>query len=378
MEKSKTERLHSLDSLRAIMMMLGLVLHSAATYSISVGDWPINDTSALNYSNDFIVGLIHSFRMPIFFLVAGFFGSMLFYERAPLKMIKNRITRLVYPFLVFLILLWPVMLLTFGYTQLVFDGSHHPFTEVKNIFSSPFAFIPRHTFHLWFLYYLIFVTILTVVIAFTINLFPRLKSEIIKKFKWLIQNPIRRLVFFPALIFALYFVSEITEVETSPFFFPNPISLIFYFAFYVIGWVLFKAKDVLSSFKRADWFCTCMGTVLFCSSFFFRDELNETMLMLISALMIWSFVFGITGLFIRYGSQHSAKMRYISDASYWVYLIHLPLTGIIPSLIVGLRIPGSFKFIIVLVITSFICFVSYHYMVRSTFIGKFLNGRKYE
>jgi hypothetical protein len=27
--------------------------------------------------------------------------------------------------------------------------------------------------------------------------------------------------------------------------------------------------------------------------------------------------------------------------------------------------------------TSVICFVSYHYLVRGTFIGKFLNGRKY-
>lgn len=28
----KTERLHSLDALRAIMMLLGLVIHSAITY----------------------------------------------------------------------------------------------------------------------------------------------------------------------------------------------------------------------------------------------------------------------------------------------------------------------------------------------------------
>ena len=378
MGKSKTERLHSLDSLRAIMMMLGLVLHSAATYSIDVGDWPISDPKTMSYSNDFIVGLIHSFRMPIFFLVAGFFGSMLFYERTPLKMIKNRISRLVYPFLVFLFLLWPLMILTFGYTKSVFAGIHHPFAEVAHIFSSPFAFIPRHTFHLWFLYYLIFTTILTVLIALQMKMFPRVRKEIIKKFKWLIQNPIRRLVFFPALIFALYFVSEITEVETSPFFFPDPISLIFYFVFYLIGWVLFKAKDVLSSFKTADWLCVFIGSVLFCTSFFFRDEFNETSLMLLSALMIWSFVFGITGLFIRYGSHYSSKLRYVSDASYWVYLIHLPLTGIIPAFLVDLNIPGSFKFFIVLVITSLICFLSYHYLVRSSFIGKFLNGRKYD
>jgi glucan biosynthesis protein C len=30
----KTERLHSLDSLRAIMMLLGLVIHSSITYGL--------------------------------------------------------------------------------------------------------------------------------------------------------------------------------------------------------------------------------------------------------------------------------------------------------------------------------------------------------
>jgi hypothetical protein len=27
--------------------------------------------------------------------------------------------------------------------------------------------------------------------------------------------------------------------------------------------------------------------------------------------------------------------------------------------------------------TAFVCFISYHYLVRNTFIGKFLNGRRY-
>jgi len=30
-----------------------------------------------------------------------------------------------------------------------------------------------------------------------------------------------------------------------------------------------------------------------------------------------------------------------------------------------------------LISTGLICFVSYHYLVRGSFIGKFLNGRKY-
>jgi hypothetical protein len=70
-------------------------------------------------------------------------------------------------------------------------------------------------------------------------------------------------------------------------------------------------------------------------------------------------------------------MRYVSDASYWVYLLHLPLTLLIPGLIADWPLPATLKMLFVVLSTTSICFVSYHYMVRGTFIGKFLNGRKY-
>ena len=111
----KTERIHSLDSLRAIMMLLGLVIHSAITYGvIDYGDaWSLKDTGTTHLSNDFTVNLIHAFRMQIFFLVAGFFGAMLFYERQPLRMAKNRISRIVFSFIAFVLLQMPHI---YGYT----------------------------------------------------------------------------------------------------------------------------------------------------------------------------------------------------------------------------------------------------------------------
>jgi glucan biosynthesis protein C len=104
---------------------------------------------------------------------------------------------------------------------------------------------------------------------------------------------------------------------------------------------------------------------------------NSGILISFNSVIVWLFVFGITGLFIRYNSKHSKRMRYISDSSYWVYLIHLPLTAIIPAFIWELPLPALVKFIIVLSLTTIICFVTYHYFVRKTFIGKFLNGKKY-
>jgi peptidoglycan/LPS O-acetylase OafA/YrhL len=128
---------------------------------------------------------------------------------------------------------------------------------------------------------------------------------------------------------------------------------------------------------RYDWISTILGFTLFVYFFFMSDTFSYEVKIILKSFMVWFFIFGITGLFIRYGSRHSSRMRYISDSSYWVYLIHLSLTAIIPSFIVDWAIPSTLKFLIVLISTGIICFASYHYLVRGTFIGKFLNGRKY-
>lgn len=130
------------------MMLLGLVLLSAITYrNIDFDNWPLKDLGATHLFNDYLVGLIHSFRMQILFLVAGFFVSMLFYERQPIKMIKNRVSRIVLPFIVFVILLWPTIVFTFSYTRLVFSGSDTTLKTILSYFSNPLILIPTNTFN---------------------------------------------------------------------------------------------------------------------------------------------------------------------------------------------------------------------------------------
>jgi peptidoglycan/LPS O-acetylase OafA/YrhL len=145
----------------------------------------------------------------------------------------------------------------------------------------------------------------------------------------------------------------------------------------MIGWVLFKSKHLLETFVSYDWLNIAIGMLLFFTYAIMRDDFSYEAAIVLKSIMVWCLIFGITGLFIRFGSRHSAKMRYISDASYWVYLLHLPLTAFLPSLLVDWDIPATFKFLTVASISTLICFFTYHYFVRSTFIGKFLNGRKY-
>lgn len=384
---NKTERIHSLDSLRAIMMLLGLVLHSALTYNVTNhGDsWSLKDPYSTYIFTDSIVFLIHLFRMPIFFLVAGFFGSMLFYERQPIKMIKNRISRIVYPFIIFLFILWPIIIFTFGYTESVFSGNKNSLTIALTPFSDLVSFLPKTTFHLWFLYYLIYITIATVLLGLSLKKAKKITNKITKYFNWLIQRPLMRVLFFSSITYIIFTFLGTFMIEASVSLIPDLNTFVFYFFFYLVGWTLFKSKQLLGTIMRYDWICTILAVILATFlglmiknlNFDIIHNSNSEILMILSSVIIWLFTFGITGLFIRYSSKHSTRMRYISDSSYWVYLIHLPLTAIIPTFIYKLELPAIFKFLTVLVLTTFICFVTYHYFVRNTFIGKFLNGRKY-
>ena len=365
--------------------MLGLVLHSALTYNITYhGDaWSLKDPKTVSFFSDSIVFLIHSFRMPIFFLVAGFFGALLFYERQPIRMIKNRISRIVYPFLVFLFILWPITVFAFGYTDAVFTNQENPFIIALEPFSNVLAFLPQTTSHLWFLYYLALISAFTILLGLLTKKAGHLTLKLSKVFNWIIQRPLARILVFSGLTFLILSILGTSMVEASVSLIPELNTFTFYLFFYLIGWILFKSKHLLDTLVNYDWPCTILAIVLATMQGLtiqnsnLEPNANSGMLILYSSVVVCLFTFGITGLFIRYGSKHSSVMRYISDSSYWVYLIHLPITAIIPAFIWKLPFSAVVKFLIVLSVTTLICFISYHYLVRNTFIGKFLNGRKY-
>ncbi|NCO62936.1 MAG: acyltransferase family protein [Flavobacteriales bacterium] len=380
MNSQKTERLHALDSLRAIMMMLGIVLHSSNTYVVADygASWPLKDPISTSLYLDWISSFIHAFRMPIFFIVAGFFASLLFHERSSMKMIKNRTNRILLPFIVFVVLLWPLVMIGFTYSNIVFAKGNNPWITALEMFSNLNAFIPGHTMHLWFLYYLVLFSISSFIVGLVFKKWSWFTTKSSQVFTFVIQRPFLKMLVFSLITFLLLLTMNRPWVATSLSFTPDFNTFIFYAFFYFFGWILFKSKSYLNSFMAYDWMFTILGLILF-TSYFLMDTSNISLqlIMAIKSVNVWLFIFGFIGLFLRYGSKHSIVMRYVSDSSYWVYLLHLPLTAFLPSLILGFAIPAFLKFVLVMTGTALVCFVSYHYMVRSSFIGKFLNGRTY-
>jgi len=95
------------------------------------------------------------------------------------------------------------------------------------------------------------------------------------------------------------------------------------------------------------------------------------------ALTTWLLIFGFMGLFMRFFAAPSPLVRYIADSSYWLYLIHFPILWQLNILLPDLQWHWLPKSLLYLSISLVIMIPSYHYLVRSTWVGKLLNGRKY-
>ena len=100
------ERRHDLDALRAGAMLLGLVLHGAMAYTGA--PWIVQDS----HSNGLLglsVSAIHGFRMPVFFMMSGFFTALLWQKRGLKSLVKNRFKRIFLPLLLGLVTVIPLM-----------------------------------------------------------------------------------------------------------------------------------------------------------------------------------------------------------------------------------------------------------------------------
>ena len=86
-------------------MLLGIGLH--ASLSFMPTPWPVQDTQRLGAFGLF-TAFVHGFRMPLFFLVSGFFTMMLFRQRGLMSLLAHRATRLLLPCLLGLITIVPL------------------------------------------------------------------------------------------------------------------------------------------------------------------------------------------------------------------------------------------------------------------------------
>jgi len=384
----KQERLYALDGLRGTMMLLGLVFHGACSYVTTdiTKIWPYHDV-AQSAVADFAMSFLHAFRMPVFFVLAGFFAAMLYARRGAGGLLENRFQRIGIPFVVGLFILFPATTFAFTFAVVAATSSlNDAWAAVVTTAAAGSSYLPRITLHLWFLYYLLYFYVGAVAIAAACNKLPDpWRGSIAQGFRRLIERPVLRVVVL-AVPTALILVPMRGYLTTGVGFVPNLYTVLAYGIFFGFGWLLYAQRDVLAGFTRFAWIQVAGATALYfvvkyaVAPLFGADQYTGGALALWSAaggIVAWMMFFGTTGLFLRYFNKPSALARYVVDGSYWVYLVHLPVLMFLVGLLADTNFSAVIKMAIVIPATALIGFVSYDLVARATFIGRALNGQRY-
>lgn len=103
---SSEERIYFFDNIRYLMVLLVVVLHSAAGYSFYSSWWPVNDLNS--YVFDVVLAVLDVFLMPTLFFIAGYFALPSLKRKSTWSFIKNKLRRLGIPCLVGIVLFNPV------------------------------------------------------------------------------------------------------------------------------------------------------------------------------------------------------------------------------------------------------------------------------
>ena len=391
---SNADRLHALDGLRAFALILGIFFHGAAGYVEGFPEilWPMREPSSTTLAVVFFAS--HMFRMSLFFLIAGFFGRMLIERRGTASFIRDRAKRIALPLVAGI----PVVLMLFGVLGgLGFLLNGTSLAELQRLQERQLdAPVEGGTFpwmHLWFLYYLILFYAGALVLRALGGVVDR-GGRLTRVFDACVRFCLSGV--WGAVIIGLPLAAYFYALDGWPSWtgllaplalLPQTSSVFSYGLPFAIGWLAHRQVDRLLALEQR-WLQFTMSAVVltvFCLMLGgltprWEPYLDDRTLALYAAaymVAIWCWIFGLIGLAVRFLSDASPIRRYLADASYWMYIVHLPVLAFFAAWWNPLALHWTIKYPLQIAATIGVLLVSYRYLVRSTFIGATLNGRRY-
>ena len=392
-------------------MLLGIGLHAAIPFV----PWRGDDETGV-WLLDVFVGFVHGFRMPLFFMISGFFTAMLWRRRGLRSLIRHRLRRVGLPLLVGCFTIIPAVWIGIisgwvisgevtweelesgegvgAYEETLeedleagegddatdrggagadAESESKAGAEEKGGEGIGFA-------HLWFLWMLLWqVAGFAAVVSWVRRrarrrgVARRLSERAASRILWSLPML--------SVLPQLAMVEGGFGPDTSEGLIPAPQVLVYYACFFGFGALAYdhrgRGGEPLMDVVGRRWVIQlAVGTVvLFPAGLALLEGLRFASALL-QIVFAWTMSFGLIGLFRRFMSGARFRVRYLSDASYWMYLAHLPLVFVAQGIVARLGLPAMVDFVVMCVAVTAVLLVTYRYVVRYTFVGRLLNGRR--
>lgn len=376
-------------------MLLGIVLHAAITYMVAPMEgllWPLSEQGT-HVSFDLLFWWIHGWRIPLFFVMAGFFAAMLVRRRGPGGFLKHRVDRILIPVAVASVVLLPMMYYLWAWGWL--SEGRVRWEEVWQVdFDTPA--IEDHFMgpaHLWFLNYLVVFSFVYWAILKLRRAKPTDDEPTLGPArKWCFTSALRPIVFaLPTFAFLVYDPGFYTAYHhiiplTLEQWGYEVIQLAYQGYFFIVGVYLFRLHREMDAIKKYAWIYLGFASVSFvllavvCVKLGGFGEFAEVQGAGRAAfagavsLFCWFMIWGMTGIGLTILAKPRAIVRWLSDSAYWVYLVHLPIVVVLMMLLKDWAAGPWIKFGLIVSVTSVLTLVSYQWGVRYTLIGRWLNG----
>ncbi|MBO1909210.1 acyltransferase family protein [Microvirga sp. 3-52] len=323
-------RLHYLDWLKSLLMLLGVPYHAALLYADGT-NWFIY-SEAKSSVLTIVAALIHSFRMPAFFMISGMMSSMLLAKRGPAAWAKDRVNRIGVPLLVATLLISPLVVLSH---RIFLRGGHWQpeiITEIGPILMQP----GQHWVgHLWFLYVLLIYS--SGLIGYH-YMPPAVKSAVQNFSNICFANPYMLLASVIIYEFVVRTVTFLVERSTGfdfrLFGLLNTEALLVNLPFFALG-AYISGKEFAHPFGGATWKIIAIMAALV-GAYSFNEPDFESKLLWYMSSSVLSIIFSmmLINIFKRKLNIRSDTIQALSKSSYTIYLFHMPVLTLIGSYLV--------------------------------------------
>ena len=108
------------------------------------------------------------------------------------------------------------------------------------------------------------------------------------------------------------------------------------------------------------------------------DKMLHVYAMLANGFCTWALIYAFLGGALRFFDRDAPWIQYVSQSSYWVFLVHMPLVSLAAFWLVQFDLPALLKFLLACAFTTVVALATFHYWVQKTWLSSFLHGRKFD
>jgi len=362
-------RRHDLDWLRVLAVLLLVPFHSALIFVMSPDSiMYIKDTVNSEFL-DRMAGFIHQFHMPLLFAISGASTYLALGFRSAGAYLRERVLRLLIPAIFAIVVLLPPMtyITRLGRGQKISFGQHFLGFFQLNLDDLAGYYGTLTPAHTWFI---IFLFVFSVV---ALPLFLLERRENLHRMSLKISAFFEKPIAIFLLVIPLALAASLDLLGDK-----NPV---YYGMVFCIGYLLMTSPNYQKAIDRHAWAALLLGVIFEILRQTWHPHFREWSLSwVVYGLMVeqsvrWMWILAILGFGHRLFQQGGRVLRYLSEAAFPFYILHLPINTLVGFYLIRLDTVIAVKYILIVGLTTLITFGVYE-LVRRISPFCFLFGMK--